>query len=111
MICRFGDVLVVRFPFTDLSIAKPRPAVAISTEAFSTAHDQTILAMVTTGAGSTWPTDVLIEDLPAAGLKHQSLVRWKLFTLTNDQLTVRIGHLAPPDRNRLVTVAGSVLGF
>ncbi len=110
MICQFGDVVVVRFPFTDLTVAKPRPAVAVSTEAFS-AQGQTILAMVTTGAGWAWQTDVAISDLASAGLKHPSVVRWKLFTLVNDQLAVRIGRLSEGDQARLKSTAPGVFAF
>jgi mRNA interferase MazF len=66
VICQFGDVIVVLFPFTDMTVAKPRPAIVISSEAFNAQSNRTILAMVTTGAGSMWPTDVRIEELTAA---------------------------------------------
>jgi mRNA interferase MazF len=111
VICQFGDVVVVRFPFTDLTITKPRPAVAISAEAFSAEHGQTVLAMVTTGARSVWPTDIAITDLAAAGLRHPSVIRWKLFTLTNDQLATRIGRLIDADRHQIASAAARVFGF
>jgi mRNA-degrading endonuclease toxin of MazEF toxin-antitoxin module len=106
-----GDVIVVLFPFTDMTVAKPRPALVISSEDFNAQTGHTILAMMTTGARSMWPTDVRIEELAAAGLKHSSVVRWKLFTLTNDQLAARIGSLAQVDRDKVTSVAGSVFGF
>ena len=111
MICQFGELVVVRFPFTDLTVAKPRPAVAISAELFSAQHGHTILAMVTTGAGSVWPTDIPIRDLAAAGLRHPSVVRWKLFTLVNDQLAISIGRLSETDRGNVASAARSVFGF
>jgi len=111
VICQFGDVVVVRFPFTDLSISKPRPAVAISAGTFSASHGQTILAMITTGAGSTWLTDIAIRDLEAAGLRHPSVVRWKLFTLVNNELAARIGRLGSDDREQVASTAASVFGF
>lgn len=110
MICQFGDVVVVRFPFTDLSVTKPRPAVAVSSLNFSADHGHTILAMITTGAGSTWPSDVRIDDLAAAGLQHPSVIRWKPFTLVNEQLAVLIGRLAEADRARLIDSGVAVLG-
>lgn len=109
MICQFGDVVVVLFPFTDLGVAKPRPAVALSSEAFGSQHGQTIFAMVTTGAGSTWPTDIAIRDLASAGLQHPSVVRWKLFTLVNDQIAARIGRLAETDRDAVASAGRLVL--
>jgi mRNA-degrading endonuclease toxin of MazEF toxin-antitoxin module len=111
VICQFGDVVVVLFPFTDMTVAKPRPALVISSEDFNVQTGHTILAMITTGAESKWPTDVPIADLAAAGLKHPSVLRWKLFTLINDQLAARIGSLTHVDRDRLAPVANAVFGF
>lgn len=111
MICRFGDVVVVRFPFTDLNVAKARPAVVLSAEQFNTSNGQTILAMITTGAGSEWPTDVPVTDLRAAGLSHRSVVRWKLFSLVNELVDQRIGTLSDEDRGNVASVSKSVFAF
>ncbi|WP_336490570.1 hypothetical protein [Methylobacterium nigriterrae] len=55
--------------------------------------------MITTGAGSHWPSDIAITDLAAAGLQHRSVVRWKLFTLAFGQIGRPIGRLSEVDRN------------
>jgi mRNA interferase MazF len=52
---QLGDVAIVPFPFTDIALAKPRPALALS---FRTANEEsgnTIFAMITTAAQSHWP--------------------------------------------------------
>jgi mRNA interferase MazF len=54
--------------------------------------------MITTGSNSRWPSDHRIADLPASGLSHPSVVRWKLFTLPGHLLGRRIGALAEADR-------------
>ena len=41
----FGDVVIVRFPFVDHPVPKPRPALVISNRDFNTANDHTILAL------------------------------------------------------------------
>lgn len=110
MICKFGDVVIVRFPFTDMDVAKARPALVLSSEAFN-GNGQTVLAMITTGAGTAWPTDVAISDLAAAGLSHPSVVRWKLFTLVNEHVDQRIGALVDDDRGQLASVSKSVFAF
>ena len=109
MICQFGDVVVVPFPFTDMTLTKVRPAVAVSSEDFSARHGHSILAMITTGTRSAWPTDVAIQDLAAAGLQFPSVVRWKLFTLVNAQIAARIGRLSLADRDGVVLASRSVL--
>lgn len=110
MIYQFGDVVVVPFPFTDLPVSRVRPVVAISSEDFSSLHGQSVLAMITTAGKSSWPTDVAIQDLAAAGLRLPSVVRWKVFTLVNDQIVTRIGRLSAADRDRVISASRSVFG-
>ncbi|MER2265906.1 type II toxin-antitoxin system PemK/MazF family toxin [Methylobacterium oxalidis] len=93
------DVLTALFPFVDIPQRKPRPILVLSTAAFNAAHGHLIAAMITTGAGSRWPSDHAIADLAAAGLQHPSVVRWKLFTLGFGRIGRRIGALAEADRH------------
>lgn len=98
MVCDFGDVVVVPFPFVDRPISKTRPALVLSNEEFNADNDHTILAMITTGSGSSWPSDMEISDGDSAGLRHRSVIRWKLFTLPNQTILRRIGELGTADR-------------
>jgi mRNA interferase MazF len=97
-ICDAGDVAVVPFPFTDLALAKPRPALALSGEAANEASGHTVFAMITTAARSSWPQDVPLVDAAAAGLSQTSIVRVKLFTLDNRLVSRKIGTLSARDR-------------
>ena len=78
MICDFGDVVVVPFPFVDAQVVKHRPALVLSNRVFNASSGQSVLAMITSANQSTWPTDLEIADLEQAGLKHYSVVRWKI---------------------------------
>jgi len=88
---------VVPFPFVDMVVSKRRPAVLLSNEAFNRSSGQSICAMITTGAGSSWPSDIAITDSAAAGLNHVSVIRWKVFTLPNDLILRRAGRLGSID--------------
>jgi mRNA interferase MazF len=98
MICEAGDVAIVPFPFTDMAVAKPRPALVLSTQKSNSESGNTIFAMITTAAKSHWPTDVPLVNAEAAGLNDASLVRLKLFTLDNRLVARKIGKLSPRDR-------------
>lgn len=98
MICDLWDVAVVPFPFTDLALAKSRPALLLSPSTFNATHGNSILAMITRAKRSTWPTDHPIQDIAAAGLRHPCIVRRKLFTLDNRLLQRRIGSFGDADR-------------
>ena len=69
MICDFGDVVVVPFPFVDLAAEKRRPSLILSHTTFNDSHGHSICAMITTAGGSKWPSDVAIEDLKTTGLQ------------------------------------------
>jgi mRNA interferase MazF len=105
------DIVIAPFPFTDIAHGKPRPVVVLSHAAFNKNHRHVITAMITTGSGSRWESDHLILDLPPTGLKHASLVRWKLVTLSLDIIPRKIGALGQIDRGLLTgKIAGILLG-
>lgn len=110
MICRCNDVVVIPFPFTERRVVKPRPALVLSGEEFNSTHGQVVVAMITTAARSAWPNDVAIGDLPSAGLRHPSVVRWKVFTIPGEAIGPRIGSLAEADAERVAIGLRSVLG-
>lgn len=100
-ICDRLQIVVVPFPFVDIDIVKPRPAVVLSNRKFNREQTQTIFAMVTTAARSEWPSDIKIENLSAAGLHGASVIRFKLFTLPNARIARVIGRLSRIDEERL----------
>lgn len=103
------DVVTALFPFTDVEHRKPRPVVVLSNHRFNRDHGHVIGSMITTGAQSRWPSDHSIVDLTAAGLRHASVVRWKLFTLPHTVIARRIGSLAAIDREPLSNQLAAIL--
>ena len=98
MICEAGDVVVVPFPFSDMPVAKARPAVVVSSAKMNEGGGETVLAMVTTAAAGGRPGDTPLSDLVGAGLKTSCVMRLKLFTLDNRLISRRIGELSRDDR-------------
>jgi mRNA interferase MazF len=109
IICEAGDVAIVPFPFTDMAVAKPRPALALSSQAANGETGNTIFAMITTAARSHWPTDVPLADAEGSGLNAASLVRLKFFTLDNRLVARKIGTLSPRDRQAVRKMLRSVM--
>lgn len=92
-----GSVVLAIYPFTDLSSAKRRPALVVS----STVRPgrDCILAFITSRMGTVDATDLVLDagdgDFAATGLQVASVVRCsKLMTLDRTLLTGRLGQLS-----------------
>ena len=107
--CERWDVVTALFLFTEAPVRKPRPILVLSNGDFNRVHGHVIACMITTGAGSHWPSDHRIVDLAATGLSHPSLVRWKLFTLPVQVLGRKVGALARPNRAEVTTRMARIL--
>lgn len=88
-----GDILLIRFPFTDLSGSKRRPAVLLSH--FS---PDVLVAFISSVIPSPLePSDVLLLPTASNGLKKQSVLRLqKIATLEEGLITRRLGSLSRP---------------
>lgn len=104
------DVVAVPFPFTDRQAFKRRPALVLSSRQFNRAHDQSVLAMITSTTGS-WPSDVALEDWREAGLKLPCKVRFKLFTLDDSLIIRKIGRLSVKDTHAVRSALSRYLDF
>ena len=90
---RKGDVVLIPFPFTDLSGSKLRPAIVL----IATAYDLTV-CFVTTQLKWQEPTDVPLAPSANTGIKKPSLIRTsKLATLDKLLAVGRLGQLTPPE--------------
>ena len=88
-----GDLVLVPFPFTDLTGNKVRPALVLVT----TSRDVT-LAFITTQIQWQEPTDLLLMPNGSNGLKKASLVRLsKLATIDSELVQGRLGEIAMSD--------------
>ena len=85
----FGAIVLTDFPFTDLTSAKRRPALVISTD--NERRTDVIVAYITSVARRD-PDAVAIEPTLENGLKVPSMVRFdKVATIHKDIIAGRIG--------------------
>jgi mRNA interferase MazF len=77
---RKGDIVLVPFPFTDLTAVKTRPAVVVSIEDYERMVGDLTVAMITSMPQTTL-YDYKLVDWKAANLVFPSWVRAKLVTL------------------------------
>ena len=92
-----GDIVLITFPFTDLSGSKLRPAIVLA----DTSLDLTA-CFITTQIGWKEPTDVLVKPNAANGLRKQSLIRTsKIATLDRTLAKGLLGKLSVTELNDL----------
>jgi mRNA interferase MazF len=92
-----GDVVLITFPFTDLSGSKLRPAVVLA----STSLDLTV-CFITTQIQWQEPSDVLLLPNLTNGLRKQSLIRTsKIATLDRALAKGLLGRLIDTEINEL----------
>jgi len=94
-----GDFWVADIPFTDGRVSKKRPVLVLWLDG-----QDVVVAAVTSAAPRT-PSDVLLGDWRAGGLRVPSTVRLsRLDCLEQFLLLFRLGHVSPADAQRLKDV-------
>ena len=84
-----GDIVLVSFPFTDLSSSKRRPALVISPDAFNEQHQDVVLVAITSQPSDESTVTIEERDCVDGTLPVTSFVKVpKLFT-TNSTLVLR----------------------
>ena len=93
-----GDVLLVPFPFSDLSTTKVRPSVIVSSPLYHLNEPDLLLAAITSKITTPpGPFDYELKDWPAAGLRYRSAFKPVLFTLDPIRVIHRVGALTAAD--------------
>ncbi|GAX62371.1 plasmid maintenance toxin/cell growth inhibitor [Candidatus Scalindua japonica] len=93
-----GDVVLITFPFTDLSSVKVRPALVISNDSYNEIQDDTVLLLITSNITRLSPDDYLLEsenpEFANTGLKNPSVFRvGKIHTLKKTLLRSKLGFV------------------
>ena len=95
--CKQGDVVLLPFPFTDLTSVKQRPAVVVSNDAFNASQRDVIVLAITSNVNEPLsPTDYRLsqEDERLAGLPKPSLVKCaKVLTIHQRLIRKTLGRL------------------
>ena len=109
-----GDVVLVPFPFSDLSTTKVRPAVIVSSATYHATEPDLLLAAITSNiAAAKTKVDYVLADWEAAGLRYPSAFKPVLFTLDPVRVIFRMGALTPADlkqvNERLARALGLIL--
>lgn len=102
-----GEVVLVPFPFSNLTRAKLRPAVVLALAA----RDDVVLCQVTSNPyGDPTAVELRISDFARGSLRRSSFVRpGKLFTASGSLLLSEVGALRDSARIRVVEAVVGIL--
>jgi mRNA interferase MazF len=103
-----GDVLLVRYPFTDLSGVKVRPAVVV--HAPHPSQDSLIIPL-TSRLTSLLPGEFLLKDWEKAGLNVPTAVKRGSYTIHPSLIARIVGRLSAQDAQSLEKSLRTWLGL
>jgi mRNA interferase MazF len=92
-----GEIVLIPFPFTDLTGSKLRPALVLVAD-----NNDVTVSFITTQIRWQESTDVVIKPSPNNGLKKESLLR--LSKLATIDASLIIGILGTLDANTIQTI-------
>ena len=102
-----GDVVLVRFPFTDLTAVKKRPALIVSPSDFLKRNGDVVIVALT-GQPQTEP-DAALQDWQSAGLLKPTWLKPLIGTVDASVVERRFGRLSSADHRRVAAALRSLI--
>lgn len=98
----FGDVVLVRFPFTGQAAFKQRPAVVVSNRDYNMVRPDVVIMAITSQLGfpASWG-EVLVTQWQAANLLKPSAIKPVFATIEQKLILKSLGALQPLDQAAL----------
>ena len=113
--CSQGDVVLIPFPFTDLTTFKQRPALILSSNSFNSRNQDVIVVAITSHIPDQLPEDsflLISSDLERAGLPKKSLVKLgKIVTIDQRLVRKKLGALPPVTLSKILIPLQSIFGI
>ncbi len=98
MALKRGDVVLIPFPYTDLSATKTRPAVVVSSELYHELRSELLLAYLSSRIAAADPRlDYILVDWKEAGLLKPTFMRPKIAAIEPSLIVYHVGALSERD--------------
>jgi mRNA interferase MazF len=107
-----GEIILIPFPFTDLSTHKQRPAVILSSTKFNHGEDIIIAAITSHITGKAGRYEYLFtpRELESAGLPRPSVVKvGKIVTLHRELVRKQLGKVSPKTRQKIIDLLREII--
>ena len=95
---KLGDIVLIKFPFTDLSAAKVRPALVISNDEYNRREQDILFMLITSNTNRLAKEDLQVDskqtEYKLTGLKKDSAFRVnKIHTLDKNIAVRKLGYV------------------
>jgi mRNA interferase MazF len=107
----FGDVVLVKFPFTNQTAFKQRPAVIVSNLSYSQAKPDIVVMAITSQLRARQALERFwLTEWKAANLLKPSSIKPVFATLEQSLILESAGHLQAADLTALRSAMSAILG-
>jgi mRNA interferase MazF len=103
-----NEIVLVRYPFSDLTSAKVRPAVIVSSPHPSV---DLLLVPLTSRTATLLPGEFILSEWKDAGLNVETAVKRGIFTIHQDLVLKSVGRLSSGDAEKLEQALREWLGW
>ena len=108
---KFGDIILVPFPFTDQTTSKKRPGVVVSSDEYNTGRPDLIIMAITSRLHQVNRLgEQMVDDWQGAGLLKPSVFKPILATIENALVLGKLGSFTSKDRHSLALILQDILG-
>jgi mRNA interferase MazF len=105
--CDPGAIVLVHFPFTDLSSTKKRPALVVSPASYTTRYGDVVLLALTSQDQN--DASLALSQWQAAGLPKPTWIKPLIGTLSAGLIERLIGEIDPQDRHCATSAISTIL--
>jgi mRNA interferase MazF len=102
------EIILVQYPFSDLSNSKIRPAVIVNAPHQS---QDVLIVPLTSRTSSLLSGEFILTDWSNEGLKVKTAVKRGIFTIQSNLILRSVGKLSEADAQQLTTSLKHWLGF
>lgn len=93
------DIVLVRYPFSNLRASKVRPAIIVSASHIS---QDVFIVPLTSQTKNLLIGEFVLENWERSGLNVASAVKRGIYTIHRDLLLKKVGHLTQKDQTTLI---------
>lgn len=108
---KYGDIVIVEFPYSESNLTKKRPALIISSNNYNNKRKEILIAAITSNIKRVLYGDTKIENWQEAGLKFSSLVTGIVQTVRQSMINRKLGVFSKKDMQNVESNLKKIVSF